>query len=394
MALKTVADLKYSVAGILQGTNLNNVTNLNGALERTARTLLQLVDIPEAGNSQAITLYSGVYDYALNASIYGAYVNDFRPQGLSRGVNDYVYRQGPELFDRTKKFLPNGYQLTFEFINGAPFIRVASPKPTERIVLDSVSLTTGWAVGGSASALAVDNNVFYDDPASLKFTLTGASSGYIEKTISTVDLTDYLSVGVIFIPVYTPSATNLSSVEIRLGTSSSAYYSLSKTSGFLGAFVANDWTLMAFDLSLASTTGSPTITSIKYARITVAHAATLTNFRVGGLWISLPSPHELIYQSAAIFLPSASSTASQTITTDSDVIILSDSAYVLYEYESALTIAQQAGGGLSTALIQQINQKLHGVRARNGAIIQAGLYDIYSADNPSQNIRLSGSYYE
>lgn len=391
--MKTVGNLKDSVGALLTGINLNNVSNLDGAIERAARTLVQKADIPEASGRQSITLYSGVYDYTAPSTIFGGALLDFRPQGASRTQFDYVYKEPIELFDRTKKLLPNGYALTFEYRNGTPRMRVVSPKPTPRVILDPLSATTGWTAGGSASSLALDSSIYYESTGSLRMTLTGASSGYIEKTLTnSVDLTTYQGVGVVFVAIYTPSATDLTSINIRLGSSSSNYYSVSNTTGFLGAWLANDWTLVALDLSQATTTGSPTITAIDYVRVTATHGATLTNFRVGALFISLPSAHEVLFQSSAIFM--ATDTPSLTITTDKDSILLNEAAYTLLEYESAMTIAVQAGGTLNNGLVQMLNQQLHGTRARNGAMIQAGLYDMYRADNPSQELRMVGTYYE
>lgn len=385
MSLKTVSDLKDSVSGILSGTNLNNVTNLYGALERAARGLITKVDVPEAGGTYPVTLYNGVFDYAAPSTIFGASLLDFRPQGNGRGANDYAYRSGIERFDRLKKQQANGYNVTFEFDNGTPIMRVASPKPTSRIVLDGINSTTGWTVGGSGSSLALDQITYYDNNASLRLNLTGASSGYLEKSITSQDLTSYQSVGVVFIPIWTPSSSLLTSVTLRLGSSATDYYSVAATTGFIGSFKANGWTLLAFDLSQASTTGSPTITAMDYARITIAHTGTLTNFRIGGFWISLPSPHEIVYQSAAIFLPSGQTTPLQTISEDSDTLILQDNSYLIYEFEAAKEIAIQLN---QDKKVLEINRTLFGVPGTDNK----GLYGPYSADNPSQSLRLVGNY--
>lgn len=391
--LKRVANLKDSVSGILTGTNLNNVTNLYGALERTARELIEKADIPEAGGAYPVTLFSGVYDYPVTDSIYGAYFLDFRPKGLSRNVTDYPYRVGIERFDRTKKVVAGGYNITFDFNNGVPYIRVASTKPIPKAVIDTCS-EADFTLGGSASDLLVDQVVFYDNDNALRFTLTGASSGTLSKSFTSIDLSSYEKFGTVFIPIWTPSATNLTSVELRLGSDNTNYYTLTTTQGFMGAFTENDWTLLSFDLSQTTKVGTPDMTKTAYVDIIITHAATLTNFRIGGLWASLPSPHEIIYQSAGIFLPEGQSSALTTITNDNDQIILTDSAYVLYEYECALTIALQMGGTLASGLINTINQKLHGVRARNGVMIEPGLYDNYASDNPSQSVRQITNWYD
>ena len=391
MARKTVANLRDSVSGILTGLELNNVTNLNGALERTARELATRIYIPDTETHQSLTLYDGVTDYTAPTDIYGAGLIDLAPQGISRTILDYVIKQPQAVWDRTKAYLENGTHIAFSFIKGVGRIRIVSSRPTPKIELDPLTATTGWTAAGSASGLTKDSTVFWQSPAALRMLLTRNAVVTLTKTIPSQDFTNYTGVGVVFLAIRTPDATNLSSIAVRLGSSSSAYYSVSSTTGFLGAWTVNDWLLVALDLSTATTTGSPTATAITYAQIRVTHAATITNFYVGQLFISLPSPQDLIYQAASFFQTSGSN-PSQTITNTGDSVLLNDAAYVIYEYECASTIAQQQGGTLSSGIIAEIDSKLNGKRARNGMIVQLGLYDIYRGENPKQELRSISNY--
>ncbi len=336
----TVGQLKDSVSGLLQGITLDNVTNLDKALERAVRVLSHKVDIPEASAVQPITLYSGVIDYAAPTDIFGGAVNDFRPQGMSRSHLDYVYRQNIALFDRTKALIPNGYALTFEYDKGTPIVRITSPKPTPRAILDSMVNTTGWTAAGSASGLTDDQTVFYTSPASLRFTLTGSDTGTLTKTINSLGLESYEDVCVGFLAIRTPSVDDLTNISLKVGSDSSNYDEVTETEGFLGAWVVDEWLLVAFDFSGSTPTGTPDWTDITYVQVSIAHTATIVNFYVGGLWLSLPTPSELLYKTPAIF--KASGSLSKTITDDDDEIILNDSAYVLYEYQCAIVIADSS----------------------------------------------------
>ncbi len=381
MALFTVGQLKDGLTGLLTGLDLNNVTGLEKALERAARTLVQKADVPEASAKQAITLYDGVFDYTAPTNIFGGALTDFRPQGNSRSQLDYVYKEPVAQFDRTKHSLPNGYKLTFETYLGVPRVRVASPKPTQRIILDKMDVTTGWTAAGSAGSLVTDETVYYESPASLRFTLTGSSTGTLTKAINVVDAEKYEDVCVGFLAIRTPNITNLTNIAVRVGSSASAYDEVTETDGFLGAFVINDWLLVAFDFSGATSTGTPDWTAIDYVQVRIAHTATITNFYVGGFWLALPSPHELHYQTAAIFL--AGGALSKTITDDNDEIILNDAAYNLYELECAVTVAEQSSGG-----------NLDGVALGYKNKLDREMYPYYRASNPSQQVRETGSYYD
>lgn len=397
MAQKTVANLKDSVSGILQGLNLNNVKNLFGAFERTARQLAQKISIITAMGRSNFTLYDGVFDYLSPSDIFGTNIVDLQSQGITRNLNDELYKVGISDFDREKNWLPNGTQVTFEARKGTDIIRVVSTIPTSKIELDSFTATTGWVAAGSASGLTLDGTVFYQQPGSLRFLLTGASTGTLTKTIPRQDLTSYVGVGVVFLAIRIPSTetlANLTSISVKIGSSSSAYYSVTSITGFIGAWTLGEWLLVALDLARATTTGSPTVNNITYAQISIATTGTITNFYIGDFWISLPSPVTLIYETAAIFKAS-SQNPSSTIVTVADTIILSDSAFAIYEQECALAVAKQQGGTLASTVVATINQDLHGVRApRTGAMIQVGLYDLYRADNPSQKQSQVGNWYD
>jgi hypothetical protein len=396
MALKTVFDLKNSIAGLLSGMDLSNVDNLNGAIERSVRTMCQKIDIPEASHIQNITLYDGVFDYACDTTIFGTAITDIRPQGISRSPSNFTTKIDQEDFDRTKGvYFPSGTTSTFQYNNGTPIIRILAPFPKQKAVIDPMTATTGWTAGGSASGLAQDTTNFYQSPASLRFTLTGNSVGTLSKTYTSIDLSTYKGVGVGFLAIEVPTtATNLTSIELRIGSDASNYNSVSATTGFLGSWVANNWLLVAFDFATATTTGTPNWSALTYVEVLLTHGATLTNFRLGGLWLSFPTPAQILFQSAAVFLPIGSTTPLTTITLNTDQIILSDPAYTIMEYEGAISICQQTGGTAGSAMISSLESVLNGGRTRTGQVLNLGLYDLYRGDNPSEVIRKLGSWYD
>lgn len=377
-----VGNLKTSVEGLLTGITFDNVTNGNKVLERAARVLVQKVDIPEASAKDVITLYGGVTNYLAPELIFGGALVDFRPQGNQRSELDYVYKQPVELFDRTKHILPNGYKLTFETYKGVGIVRVASPKPKTKVDIDSMTDKDDWTPGGSIASIFDDENIYWESPSSLRFTLTGASTGTLTRTLpNSLDLSAYEDLGVAFLAIRTPNITNLTNIKLKLGSSDSAYKEVTETEGFLGAWVVDEFLLVAFDFSGGSNNGSPDWSAIDYIQVSITHGATITNFRVGGLWISIPSPHTIHYQTAAIFLNNGE--LSKTIQNDEDQIILNDASYTLLEYQSAIETAEQAASG-----------DLDGVAKGYKSKMEKELIPAYQGDNPSEEVRLIGSYYD
>lgn len=388
--MKTVDYLKQRISSHLQGIKLASVDDADGTIETAARVVAQTVDAPEASGNEAITLYDGVFDYLAPETIFGGALVDLRPQGVSRSPQDYVYKVPVEQFDRTKCLLPNGTMVTFEYLKGVGKMRVADTSVTPRIIIDPMNATTGWTAAGSASGLAQDTTVFYQTPASLRFLLTGSSTGTLTKTLtSSLSMSTYEDVAVGFIAIRIPdgaTASSLTSVSLKLGSSALAYDTVSSTEGFLGAWISGEWLLVALDFSTAVSTLTPNWSAIRYVQVSLAHTGTLTNFRVGGLWLSLPSPHEVLFQSAAIFL--SGTTLSNTITGDSDQIILNDAAFTLLEYESSRLIALDEGSSFAKGAAANITGLLDGVGNK------LGLYAKYAADNPSEEIRMTSSWYD
>lgn len=388
MSLKTVGNLKDGVAGMVTGTNLDKITNLYRVFERAASKLVLKADIPEASLKETLVLYDGVYNYPCSELIFGGALIDIQPQGVTRWFNEDVQKMPIRRFDQTKTHPDFGVKATFEHRNGTPIVRVSSIRPKMRTVIDDMHQTTDWTQSGSASAVSRDATVFFESPASLRFTLTGSDTGILTKALSTTfDLEDYEDVAVGFLALRIPDGADVSaltSIAVRFGSSSTDYNEVSTTQGFLGAWTAGDWLLVAFDFSGATETGTPDWSALDYLQFRFAHTATFTNIRVGGFWLSLPSPHEMLFYTSAIFLEDT--TRSTTITDDDTQIVLNDAAYALYEHECAIGVAQQT------------KQKELANELRNILYVGEGdvpsLYDAYRGDNPSNEIRQVGSYYD
>lgn len=385
--LKNVQQLKASVAGLLTGTNLTNVTNLDYALERAARNVAQLVDAPEATGREAITLYSNVYYYRAPDSIFGTAVNIIRPQGNVNSQNLSAMKVPMDIFTRGKFNFPNGYVLDLEYDKGVGVIGISSNVPLPLTWLSNQSDADDWTATGSASTPITDTVNYFQNPASIRFNLTGASTGILTSTITSLNCTEMEGVGVVFVAIQTPSATDLTSLAIKVGSSASDYVSVSATEGFLGAWTADTWLLVAFDLSGASETGTVDWSAITYLENSITTGATINNFRLGGMWVAMPSINEIIYQTSAIFKTTAG-VLTPSITSDNDTIILNDAAYSIYEVMCAKTVALQMSGGVYTDQIKGFDDILDGNSSHQG------LLGRYTANNPSNQLRQIDSYYD
>lgn len=387
MALKTVSQYQDGVSAILSGLNMSSVSDLYGTFERAARSLVQKADIPEASGIQNITLYQGVIDYACNTTIFGTSVIDIRPQGISRTAWDTTTKTTQQQFDKNKAYRASGTTSTFEYLNGVPIIRIKTPFYNQGNTLDPCTGLNNWVAGGTASGLTVDSAVYYQSPSSLRYTVTTGAGTITQTLSSSINLSSYEDVGVAFLASYIPaSASNLTSISLKIGSDASNYNMVTATAPFIGTFTNNLWQLVSFDFSTASQVGTPDWSAIDYIQITDNVTGTITNIRIGDLFISQPTPSQILFQSAAIFIPTGSTTALTTITANTDTIILNDPAYNIFLYEGALAILENSSGGAGDAMYERINRKLNDEKT--------GLYQMFRGDNPSQELRTTSSWYD
>lgn len=393
MALLQVANLRDNVQALLTGIDLDDVPDLYGAFRRAASTTVQKADIPEASNRQSFMLYDGVFNYPELDGIFGGAIVDLRPQGVVRQPWDDDYKQPINLFDRTKEYNINGYKLAFEYYKGQGIMRIATPNVTPNVVLNPMNDNTQWTAGGTISSIAVDTTVYYQQPAALRFTLTGAGAGTITNNAATqINLSIYQGVGVVFAAIMIPQGTDpttLTSISLKIGSSATDYNEVSATEGFLGTWVSGQYLLVAFDFAGATTTGTPNWSALDYDQLTFTTSDTIVNMRVGYLFMALPSPVEALYYSSWIFLDSNNDQMAEPTSVD-DYIILQDAAYNIYVHEAARAVALQQGGGLSSNLVGGIDLVLEGDAQQK----KVGLYQQYRGDNPSEEIREVGSYYD
>lgn len=392
MVRNTVEDLNESVSTILTGVDLSLVPDLFGSYQRAVATMIQKADVPETMIRQAIMLYSGVTYYTPDPRMFGTGVIDIAPQAVDSWAGQ-VYKRPISDFKQLSRRLPYGYTVNFKFRDGDPVMGIVQGKTMPQTNIDTMSSLTGWNAAGNASNLLLDNTVYYKSPASLRFNLASAGTqGTLSKTLTnSLDLTKYLGVGVNFLAAYFPNADLIDSVELRLGSDSANYYTVTVTEGFLGAFYSNDFDqLIAFDWADAITVGSPVIGAIDYIDIitTYTTGTQLNNVRYGGLWISLPTPHNILFYSAAAFRADVAGPFSVNIDSNEDEIIFRDAAYNIFVQEAAREVAKNQGANVGSATIAEIDLVLEGGGSK------LGLYDQFRGDNPSEELRTVGNWYE
>ncbi len=342
--------LKNDLEGVLHGTTLNEITNLNGVINRSARQLLLDLDPQETKRTVEFVnpIFNTVYSYPIAADVKGNKIIDIRPQ-VSRLPSDIWSQAYSQAFDVAKS---NVFSLvnmfTIDFNTSIKTLRLDAPFLNPPIIVNQIEAVASngtWAAGGTASNLAVNNTNFVQGAGSLQFDVT-TGAGYLQNsTMTAVDLSTYLNQASFFAYVYIPTGSQLTSVELRIGSSATAYYSLTVTQNQQGVSFANGWNLCQFTWASMSTTGSPSSSAINYARITLnMTGGTNTACKVNGLDSILGSILEYEYYSKYLFRDSSTGAYQETVTDDSNLINLDTESFnLLFNLVAFYSLQQQQG---------------------------------------------------
>lgn len=344
-----VQALKNDLQGVLHGTQLNQIQNLDGVINRAARQLLLDLDPQETKRSVEFVnpIYNGVYDYPIAADVKGNKIIDIYPQvqRLPRDIWTQAYNQA---FDVTKlNIFQQTNMFTMNFNTGLKTMRVNAPFLNPPVILNNADNTTDngtWTVGGTASNLAVNNTNFVQGAGSLQFDIT-TGVGYLENsTMAAVNLSAVENQSSLFENVYIPTGSYLTSVELRWGSDSSNYYTKTVTQNQQGNAFVNGWNLCQNVWSAATTVGSPDVTAISYLRVSLTVTANMSGCLLNGVQSILGTILSYEYYSKYMFRDSITGAFQETVTDDSNLINLDTESYnLLFNLVAYFAVQQQQG---------------------------------------------------
>ena len=200
-------------------------------------------------------------------------------------------------------------------------------------------------------------------------------------TALNVDVSPYLSAGSALAWAYISSATNLTNFILRIGSSDSAYYSITITTNNEAASFYAGWNLLRFDFANKSTTGTPVPTSCNYVALYMTKAAAKvseTDYRFDNLILKLGTHQQVVYytrygwqSSAGVFLEDATATT--------DLLNCETSEYPIIVAKTAQRIAEHLKNFNEADRFEKDYEKL---KAR------------YIPNNPSKALPLIQTYYD
>lgn len=388
----SVQTVLTDVASAIHGTTVNKVPNIYGLLNRAARDVILDIDPKETQKIvQLSQVFNDVYDYPIPVDVKGDREIDLRPQA---GRNPWdIFTQGyAQSFDANKGVSFDNKIYT-QWNTGVKSLRIEAPTLTSPTTLCDTSTILGWAATTGASTVTLDstNNVAGGGALVLNL-LAGSSTGYIENsTLNAVDLSAQVNISTLFMWVYLPMASAITSVNLRWGSSSSNYYNYTATVAQQGTSFQNGYNLLAFPWVSATKVGTPINTAYNYSRVTFNYNSTLqTGLKVDNITSNLGYIFELQYYSKYLFRDPSTNAFQETVvdaTDNNKLVNLDTDSYNIYFNKVMWYVAQSLQGADA-----EYDANFYGGEDGQGGAYGASIKK-YKALNPAESMMKAEVYY-
>ena len=348
-ASRLISDVKGQFEG---GSSLTG-TSWDTLLRMAADTMLENVT-PET-LKRTLPVYGGIagelYQYYCPSEIdvpAEIYLND--GQRKFSYVPAKVYFADPRLvYDR----------FTFKYHNGVRFLYVRHGDSQSLATLETFESITGFS--GTATPV-LDSRNFVEGSGSVR-SVFDDSGKYLEKTFSSAqDLSAYLQ-GITLLPAYMVNADQLASLEIRLMTDDSNYYSVNTTADSIPLDnIVELWNLIRFSMENAEETGAPNSENITKFRIyATANAGQTVTINLDRMSIQKAPPLYLEGYENKIFIDATTGVAKDTVDSTNDSMNIGKDEYGILLYETCLLV-KGAGTKRQQEFTNQLARKYQAYR--------------------------------
>lgn len=248
------------------------------ALEEAIRMLRRTFSPPWTLQKSTLKSFQGVFIYSVASDHdHLAYLDNQKTQDYPNKER-FIYTTLQEFFEDPT----NRNQMAEIWDNGTRKlgINLKDFEATQALIGSTQSLTspTAWSSSGDAGTLVLDTVITKSNPnSSVRVPITNSSGiATITATVPTFIDANYKR-KYFFVNVYFSSVPT--SMTLRFGTNSSNYLTSTLTTQFDGgAFKANDWNVLAFDLNNPDSTVGTQTTTFTYQAVIFNGAATGTYF--------------------------------------------------------------------------------------------------------------------
>jgi hypothetical protein len=349
---RTLQDFITEVQPLIRDTSGNTVTNedIRLSANRGLRHLQQRYGISATKSRSSLKVYPNVQEYPAPSDFHDWVVLQDRGNPID------FDRLSPSDFWRSLNTRRN--TVSTDTVLGDRFLLVnyaGAGNSVQMHALNSLTDNGTWSADATTDALNIrqDKLIKKHGQASVAFDVDVSQSAnnyaaIVNTTVSSTDLSDYEDVGAAFVWVYIPDVTYMTSVTLRWGSSSSAYWEGTETTDYNGNSFRNGWNRVGTEWESSTETGSPDSEAVDYLYVRVTYSASQTDdtgFRVDRFLVENPSALELSYTSR-YFVKSSGGTLQESFSAVSDYTLLEDQeADLLFWWvlQDAHLIKEQSG---------------------------------------------------
>jgi hypothetical protein len=348
----SVLNLKADLEGVLHGTTVNQIQNIDGVINRAARQLLLDLDPQETKRQVEFVnpIFNSVYEYPIAADVKGNKIIDIYPQ-VQRIPQDIWLQSYNQAFDVAKQNIFSMQNMfTINFNTSLKTLRINAPflnPPTVINQIEAITTNGTWYLSGDASNLTVNNSNFAQGSGSLQFDVDAGVAAINNSTTTAVDLSAVENQSSLFLWVYFPSASDVTSVALQWGSNPNLgndYYQRTVTTTQQGTVFQNGWNLLQFQWAGSSVTGTPDSSAINSVVVYFNTTGSQTGCLINGLNSILGTVLSYEYYSKYLFRSASTGAYQETVLDDSDLINLDTESYNLLFNQVAYLAAQQQQG--------------------------------------------------
>jgi len=320
-----VAQIGPLIGDATGGTVTTNA--VRDSLNRCINHLIKDHGIYATKNRSYVDIFPSVYEYSVPSDFFDV-INLQRnasPRDLLRVTTEDFWSN---LGSYSEVFAVDTYRNAHSLL-----IKTANTSASTTInACESLTDNGTWAAEGSTDAVNVatesTNQTQGSGAISFDVDVSNSVNNYAavqNSTMDQVDLSSYASKGTVFIDLYMPSVTYITSVTLRWGNDSSNYYSQTVTAQHNGFAFRSGVNTLGFAWSTATETGSVTDTTIDYLNVRVTYSASqadATGFILDNIRVENPYRVELHYYSTSFVQDGTDSSYVSKFTNTSDASLL------------------------------------------------------------------------
>ena len=280
-----------------------------------------------------------------------------------------------------------------EYRMGTRLLRVLdnSNQDTPVVINSCTSLIAdgNFSLSGDGSNLGINEVFTLNGGAAIDFDIT-QSSGYtslIANGMVNKDI-DHLTRDAVFsCAMYTPSnlVGNVDSVQLKIGSDSSNYYSITSTSNSYGNALTEGYNTIRFQRRDASETGTVVDEEISYMEITINHSnleTVVKGVKIDNVLANLGVGYTLSYYSKFYFVNADGNYIEKPTTPDlTEETIFSTDTANLVDYEAQRILDYEINGQSGGLRDKEAKRVLFGLQ---NVVEERGLYAEYRNSFPSE----------